>query len=345
MPTIEMLSDALGHPLYTLHCTVLPPAFCDWLFHVDVEIPGERGVLVYAEDFIAFYSLDSSAIIRCSIPKRIMDPKAGVIFVCSTKCGGKNPNLKDGSSRAVVSFASSTQNSIYYLAQTEQGDIFRIQLVINELGVNEIVIKYFITLPVASALCTFESGFLFVASEFGNHHVYKIADIENRARVHPSFSSALALPKGKPFLFMHRTLDIKPVAEIKSMSPIMHMEFEPLSSMRPRMCLAMGRASLSALKISKVERDVSYQSRAKIEKGRDEIPLRMWAIKSTVSISKESETLIVVSFEDSTAVYSLEGTSEYVIQKMEKTPFAGNTNTLCCAKTGEDAIVQVKSLY
>ncbi|GBO45157.1 hypothetical protein AVEN_128842-1 [Araneus ventricosus] len=36
-PMIEMLSDALGHPLYTLHCTVLPPAFCDWLFHVDVE--------------------------------------------------------------------------------------------------------------------------------------------------------------------------------------------------------------------------------------------------------------------------------------------------------------------
>ncbi|GBM41432.1 Calmodulin [Araneus ventricosus] len=36
-PTIEMLSDALGHPLYTLHCIVLPPAFCDWLFHVDVE--------------------------------------------------------------------------------------------------------------------------------------------------------------------------------------------------------------------------------------------------------------------------------------------------------------------
>ncbi|GBM32974.1 hypothetical protein AVEN_225421-1, partial [Araneus ventricosus] len=36
-PTIEKLSDALGHPLYTLHCNVLPPAFCDWLFHVDVE--------------------------------------------------------------------------------------------------------------------------------------------------------------------------------------------------------------------------------------------------------------------------------------------------------------------
>jgi hypothetical protein len=32
-PTIAMFYDLLGHPLYTLHSNVLPPAFCDWLFH------------------------------------------------------------------------------------------------------------------------------------------------------------------------------------------------------------------------------------------------------------------------------------------------------------------------
>ncbi|GFW41714.1 RNA-directed DNA polymerase from mobile element jockey [Trichonephila clavipes] len=36
-PMIEMFSEALRHPLYTLNCTVLPPAFCDWLFNSDVE--------------------------------------------------------------------------------------------------------------------------------------------------------------------------------------------------------------------------------------------------------------------------------------------------------------------
>ncbi|GFV90100.1 calmodulin [Trichonephila clavipes] len=36
-PTIEMFSEALTHPLYTLNCTVLPPAFCDWLFNSEVE--------------------------------------------------------------------------------------------------------------------------------------------------------------------------------------------------------------------------------------------------------------------------------------------------------------------
>ena len=36
------------------------------------------------------------------------------------------------------------------------------------LKVTEVRIKYFDTLPVASALCVLKTGFLFVASEFGN---------------------------------------------------------------------------------------------------------------------------------------------------------------------------------
>ncbi|GFY28881.1 hypothetical protein TNCV_4720131 [Trichonephila clavipes] len=35
-----MFSEALTHPLYTLNCTVLPPAFCDGLFNSEVQIPG-----------------------------------------------------------------------------------------------------------------------------------------------------------------------------------------------------------------------------------------------------------------------------------------------------------------
>ncbi|GFU99076.1 uncharacterized protein TNCV_1227901 [Trichonephila clavipes] len=31
------LFQALAHPFYTLNCTELPPAFCDWLFNVEVE--------------------------------------------------------------------------------------------------------------------------------------------------------------------------------------------------------------------------------------------------------------------------------------------------------------------
>lgn len=57
---------------------------------------------------------------------------------------------------------------------------------------------------------------------------------------------------------------------------------------------------------------------------------------------EESETVIVVSFESSTAVYSYDRTLEYVIEKIGEKLFAASTSTLGCARTGDDAIVQVK---
>ena len=95
----------------------------------------------------------------------------------------------------------------FILAQTEQGDIFKITLetskeedlvsleikIIGHIGwdviktmfsgavyvvimvivqVSEIRLKYFDTVPVASAMCVLRTGFLFVASEFGNQYVF-----------------------------------------------------------------------------------------------------------------------------------------------------------------------------
>ena len=40
--------------------------------------------------------------------------------------------------------------------------------------VTELRLKYFDTVPVASSLCVLRTGFLFVAAEFGNHHLYQI---------------------------------------------------------------------------------------------------------------------------------------------------------------------------
>lgn len=56
----------------------------------------------------------------------------------------------------------------FFLAQTEQGDIFKITLETDEDMVTEIHLKYFDTVPVSSSLCVLKSGFLFTASEFGN---------------------------------------------------------------------------------------------------------------------------------------------------------------------------------
>lgn len=116
----------------------------------------------------------------------------------------------------VCSATHKTKSMFFFLAQTEQGDIFKITLETDEdmvsspwlegkrlkysilfatllscliilgslqwpslaslthtrmfflLQVTEIRLKYFDTVPVAAAMCVLKTGFLFVASEFGN---------------------------------------------------------------------------------------------------------------------------------------------------------------------------------
>ncbi len=76
------------------------------------------------------------------------DVNRGMIFVCSAT------HIK--------------KSKFFFFVQSEQGDIFKITLKTEEGFVTEIRIKYFDTVPVASSMCVLKTGFLFVASEFGN---------------------------------------------------------------------------------------------------------------------------------------------------------------------------------
>jgi len=89
-----------------------------------------------------------TAVISYFLQNDLDDPERGMIFVCSA--------------------THKTKSMFFFLAQTEQGDIFKITLETDEDMVTEIKLKYFDTVPVASAMCVMKTGFLFVASEFGN---------------------------------------------------------------------------------------------------------------------------------------------------------------------------------
>jgi len=60
------------------------------------------------------------------------------------------------------------QGAFFFLLQSEDGDLFKVTIEHREQEVTSVKIKYFDTVPVASSLCILKSGFLFVASEFGN---------------------------------------------------------------------------------------------------------------------------------------------------------------------------------
>ena len=48
-------------------------------------------------------------------------------------------------------------------------------LVYHEETVSEVKVKYFDTLPPCSSICVLKTGFLFAASEFGNHSLYQFS--------------------------------------------------------------------------------------------------------------------------------------------------------------------------
>lgn len=63
----------------------------------------------------------------------------------------------------------------YSLLQSEYGDIYKVTLEYKEETVAELRVKYFDSLPACSSICVLKTGFLFAASEFGNHSLYQFA--------------------------------------------------------------------------------------------------------------------------------------------------------------------------
>jgi Mono-functional DNA-alkylating methyl methanesulfonate N-term len=65
----------------------------------------------------------------------------------------------------------SSQGAFFFLLQSEEGDLYKVTIEHEDEEVRSLKIKYFDTVPTASNLCILKSGFLFVASEFGNQYV------------------------------------------------------------------------------------------------------------------------------------------------------------------------------
>uniref|UniRef100_A0AAY5L0G0 Splicing factor 3B subunit 3 n=1 Tax=Esox lucius TaxID=8010 RepID=A0AAY5L0G0_ESOLU len=165
---------------------------------------GPSGVLICSENYITYKNFGDQPDIRCPIPRRrndLDDPERGMIFVCSA--------------------THKTKSMFFFLAQTEQGDIFKVTLETDEEMVTEIRMKYFDTIPVATAMCVLKTGFLFVSSEFGNHYLYQIAHLGDDDE-EPEFSSAMPLEEGDTFFFQPRPLkNLVLVDEQENLSPIM----------------------------------------------------------------------------------------------------------------------------
>lgn len=284
-----------------------------------VSVPGGNdgpsGVLICSENYLTYKNLGDQHDIRCPIPRRrndLDDPERGMIFVCSA--------------------THKTKSMFFFLAQTEQGDIFKITLETDEDVVTEIKLKYFDTVPVATAMCVLKTGFLFVAAEFGNHYLYQIAHLGDDDD-ELEFSSAMPLEEGDTFFFAPRALrNLVLVDEMESLSPILSCRVADLAGEdTPQLYMLCGRGPRSSLRVLRHGLEVSEMAVSELPGN----PNAVWTVKKRSD--DEFDAYIIVSFVNATLVLSIGET----VEEVTDSGFLGTTPTLSCAALSDDALVQV----
>uniref|UniRef100_H3AX27 Splicing factor 3B subunit 3 n=1 Tax=Latimeria chalumnae TaxID=7897 RepID=H3AX27_LATCH len=233
---------------------------------------GPSGVLICSENYITYKNFGDQPDIRCPIPRRrndLDDPERGMIFVCSA--------------------THKTKSMFFFLAQTEQGDIFKITLETDEDMVTEIRLKYFDTVPVAAAMSVLKTGFLFVASEFGNHYLYQIAHLGDDDD-EPEFSSAMPLEEGDTFFFQPRPLkNLVLVDEQDSLSPIMSCQIADLANEdTPQLYVACGRGPRSSLRVLRHGLEVSEMAVSELPGN----PNAVWTVRRHIEGAFQMVTVI-----------------------------------------------------
>ncbi|XP_055331342.1 splicing factor 3B subunit 3-like [Paramacrobiotus metropolitanus] len=278
---------------------------------------GPGGILVCSENYITYKNLGDQPEVRAPVPRRrhdLEDPDRGMMFVTYA--------------------AHKTKNLFFFLLQTEQGDVFKVTLTVDDEMVSEIRMKYLDTIPVASALCILRTGFLFVASEFGNHRLCQIAHLgDSQTDDQPEFSSSTPLEEGDTFYFRPREpKNLIMVDELQSLSPILHSRILDLANEdTPQLYTLCGTGARSTLRVLRHGLEITEMAVSELPGN----PNAVWTVRKHAD--DKFDAYIVVSFVNATLVLSIGDT----VEEVADSGFLGTTPTIACSLLGDDALIQV----
>lgn len=275
---------------------------------------GPSGVLVCAENFV-IYKNQGHPDVRAVIPRRADLPaERGVLIVSAAM--------------------HKLKTMFFFLLQTEYGDIFKVTLDNDGDHVSELKIKYFDTIPVTASMCVLKSGFLFAASEFGNHALYQFKAIGDDDDVEASSATLMETEEGfQPVFFQPRRLkNLVRIDQVESLMPVMDMKVSNLfEEETPQIFTLCGRGPRSTLRILRTGLAVSEMAVSRLPG----VPSAVWTVKRTVF--DEFDVYIVVSFTNATLVLSIGET----VEEVDDSGFLDTTPSLAVSLIGEDSLMQV----
>eukprot|EP00736_Rhodelphis_marinus_P009852 Rmarinus@m.3227 len=278
-----------------------------------VAVPGGKdgpgGVLVCSEGKITYQHMNHDPL-SCPIPRRADLPAERETLIVTT--------------------VTHKQKDLFFmLLQSEYGDVFKVTLDYKDDVVQQVQCQYFDTLSVAMNLCILRTGFLFAASEFGNHAFYQFSslgdDNEPVTTTSASDASIVFVPSGQL-----RNLVV--IDEMDSVSPVTSAKWMDLANEgNPQLYTLCGRAKRSTLRA--LRHGLAVQEMAVSELPGH--PTAVWTVKT--SASEEYDRYLIVSFSNGTLVLSVGET----VEEVTDSGFLVTSPTLGVTLLGQNALVQV----
>ncbi|KAG0304071.1 Splicing factor 3B subunit 3 [Linnemannia gamsii] len=272
---------------------------------------GPSGVLVCSENYVTYKHI-GAATLTVPIPRRkdpLENKERGVLIV----------------------------SGVVHKMKSEEGDLYKVTFDCTGETVNEIKIKYFDTVSVAVGLCILKLGFLFVASEFGNHQFYQIGKLGDDDDS-PEYSSNDFMTKDDGTLdvtvyFKPRPLEnLLLVDELTSMSPLTDAKVLNLTDEdTPQIYALCGRGPRSTMRILRHGLEVTEMAVSPLPAN----PTAVWTTRLTADDLYDQ--YIIVSFSNATLVLSIGET----VEEVTDTGFLASTPTIAVQQLGQDALLQI----
>ncbi|CCG81469.1 putative Nuclear mRNA splicing factor [Taphrina deformans PYCC 5710] len=235
----------------------------------------------------------------------------------------------------VASVTHRLRGGFFLLVQTSDGDLFKITIEHADGELLSMMIKYFDTVPVATGLTIFKSGYLYTSTELGDQNLYqfeKLGEDDNETEFQ-SVEYDMIDDDPQPVYFHPRPLvNLTLVDQIKTLNPLTHASVLNLTNEdAPQIYAACGRGPRSTLKTIRHGLEVTEQVASELP-GK---PIAVWTTKLTAD--DRFDSYIILSFTDGTLVLSIGET----VEEVTDTGFLASATTLAVQQLGEDALIQV----
>ncbi|KAL5410838.1 hypothetical protein PMIN03_005210 [Paraphaeosphaeria minitans] len=294
--------------------------------HTLFRVPGGQnapsGVLCCGEDNITYHRIFNkrAQMHRLAIPRRegaTEDPNRKRVIVTGTLY-----MLKGG--------------DFFYLLQTDDGDVFKLNITHDNGAVEKIKIKYFDTLPIATSICILRAGFVYLACESGDRTIYELEslgdDTEDPVFESTQFPVDPTASYATPFFKPRELTNLTPVEALPSLNPIMDMEVANLAlEDAPQIYTINGTGGRGTFGTTRNALEVLDL----IESPLPASAIGVWTTKMNVDDTEDQ--IIVLSMASSTLILKI-GED---VEQAQNHGFFEESSTLGVQQFGQDCIIQI----